>query len=298
MQIYHLKDFRSGPPYLSLRRQTWERDTRSNAHRHDCVEVVFILSGSGVNFVNRMTFPIIAGDLYVINRGAVHSFYSGSGLKFYNLMFDFRLFSRGEQKLFRSEPGFSELFAPSPDQLPNKLPMTPDEAEKLRWFFDQLYRECRSDRPDAVLNSRAYLTLLLNLLCRIAAAPDRPLQHATANTRVDALSRIIAFLNEHYLEPLDFDELARTAELSPSYIGEFFRVRTGISPVHYVISLRIERARRLLLEMPELTVTEIARRCGFRDSSYFARMFRQTTGQTPRTCRAIGKPDEIQERNP
>lgn len=112
MHVFHLKDLATPThPEIALTLQRWRRANNSGEHRHDGVEIVFVLSGSGVNFLDGRPFPIIAGDLYVVNRGAVHSFYSNNELIFYNLLFSFSLFSRREQEEFRRIPEFERVFA-------------------------------------------------------------------------------------------------------------------------------------------------------------------------------------------
>ncbi|UKI32264.1 MAG: AraC family ligand binding domain-containing protein [Lentisphaeria bacterium] len=130
MKTFHLKDFKSGELPIALNIQRWKKDNVSNEHLHDCVEVIYVLSGNGVNFIDSMTFPTIAGDLYVIARGATHSFYSNTELVFYNLMFQPALFGRRELEYFREHPGFRPLFEPPAGSVLNKLSLPPRRANE------------------------------------------------------------------------------------------------------------------------------------------------------------------------
>jgi len=67
---------------------------------------------------------------------------------------------------------------------------------------------------------------------------------------------------------------------TPSYTRRLFRRAYGCSPNIYLNNLRISAAKVLLMTR-NLPVTEIAYQCGFNDAKYFARRFRQATGQTP-----------------
>ncbi len=283
MHVFHLKDLATPThPEIALTLQRWRRANNSGEHRHDGVEIVFVLSGSGVNFLDGRPFPIIAGDLYVVNRGAVHSFYSNNELIFYNLLFSFSLFSRREQEEFRRIPEFERVFAPALTRGAgfDKLSLPPAAAERLRELFEALNRELRTAAPGSRLGVRATLMLLIVEICRCAAAPPSPLAAAKDNHH-SPLTRIIDFLNANFRRPLDLSELAEAAGLSPTYVGEFFRNRTGIPLVRRLTTLRIDEARRLLARRPEWNITEIAARCGFEDSGYFTRVFRAATGETP-----------------
>ena len=45
MKTFHLKDFKSGELPIALNIQRWQKDNLSNEHLHDCVEVIYVLSG-------------------------------------------------------------------------------------------------------------------------------------------------------------------------------------------------------------------------------------------------------------
>ena len=54
-----------------------------------------------------------------------------------------------------------------------------------------------------------------------------------------------------------------------------------VPPMEYLTRRRLEAAARLLLGQPQSSVTEIAFRCGFQSSQYFARAFRERHGHSP-----------------
>ncbi len=81
-------------------------------------------------------------------------------------------------------------------------------------------------------------------------------------------------LHERFGEHIALDDLAAQAGVSASYLGELFQERTGESVHRYLMRLRIERARALIAQS-DRSFTDIALSCGFEDSRYFARVFRQ-----------------------
>jgi transcriptional regulator GlxA family with amidase domain len=64
-------------------------------------------------------------------------------------------------------------------------------------------------------------------------------------------------------------------------------LRTGVSIHRYLMRLRVERAREMI-EQTDRSLTDIAMRCGFDDSSYFARVFRSLMGTSPGAYRKSG----------
>ncbi len=90
----------------------------------------------------------------------------------------------------------------------------------------------------------------------------------------------MAYIHEHYAEPLSRADLAQHVALSEDYLTDCFRKELGVTPITYINRYRINQAKLLLAETYK-TVTEIALDVGFSDSSYFSRVFRRETGMSP-----------------
>ncbi|NLW86620.1 MAG: helix-turn-helix transcriptional regulator [Planctomycetes bacterium] len=99
------------------------------------------------------------------------------------------------------------------------------------------------------------------------------------------LEPVLDLVEKRLHDPLlSVTELAEAAFVSEVYLRRMFASAGLASPVEYVRSRRVEQAS-LLLRTSQLPIKEIASRCGFAQTGYFHRVFRQTTGQTPAACR-------------
>ncbi len=98
------------------------------------------------------------------------------------------------------------------------------------------------------------------------------------------VAKALAFLHQHSHEHMTVEDLAGVAGVSAGSLGELFKSSTGESIHRYLMRLRIERAREMI-EGTTRSFTDIALRCGFEDSSYFARVFRQFMQVSPRAFR-------------
>jgi AraC-like DNA-binding protein len=96
--------------------------------------------------------------------------------------------------------------------------------------------------------------------------------------------RAMAYLHEHYAEPISREDLARHVGMSDDYLTACFRRELGMTPVTYLNRYRINLARALLTTT-DRSVTEIALAVGFSDSGYFSRVFRREVGVSPDTFR-------------
>ncbi len=293
MKVYHLKQFDHTGSRMFVNLQHWKKGDASVEHLHDCMEVMYVLSGSGINFVNCVSYPIIAGDLYIINRSLTHSFFAAENLVFYNLIFSFGLFSRRELSLFRKVDGFDYLFhpgnrKPSPENSISKLFLPPPFSGHLKELFDSICRETSTSHPASTLNGKAHLILLLNEICSCwRELKERKMQIPPLNDAHDSLTRMLDYINRNFQRELSIGDIASAARLSKTYVGEFFREKTGVTLVKYINTLRMEKARAMLTDSPEKNISEISDECGFQDSSYFTRIFRTSTGFSPTRYRII-----------
>ncbi len=87
-------------------------------------------------------------------------------------------------------------------------------------------------------------------------------------------------IQENFRKEISVEELAASIDLSVSYFRRLFHEAYGTSPMQYIMDLRIENARDLLLS-GEVNVTEAALLSGFEDIYYFSTLFKRKTGSTP-----------------
>ena len=85
------------------------------------------------------------------------------------------------------------------------------------------------------------------------------------------------YIREHFLEPITLSECAAQAHLSIGRVAHLFTETFGIAPYKFILQLRIDHAKALLL-FSSMTVSEVSKCSGFDDPSYFGRLFRQYTG--------------------
>ena len=113
-----------------------------------------------------------------------------------------------------------------------------------------------------------------------AKTPEQKLQGLTGRqTR-----QVVDFILAHLSQDLSLEDLAGQIGFSPSHFARLFRQTTGESPHRFVLSQRIERARRLLQETDD-PLAHIAAECGFANQSHLTQVFKDRFGLTPRDYR-------------
>lgn len=107
---------------------------------------------------------------------------------------------------------------------------------------------------------------------------------ATTAVRYRDMSAVMQHLDKHYAEPLRVGRLAALAHLSVSQFERRFKMLFQITPVQYVIRLRLNKASQQLMAS-NVKIAEVATQCGFYDHSHFIRQFTRTFGLSPRRYR-------------
>lgn len=102
--------------------------------------------------------------------------------------------------------------------------------------------------------------------------------------RYRAMSGVMEYIEAHYAEPVTVGALAAVVHLSVSQFERKFRQSFQVTPIQYLLRVRINKACRMLTGS-DAKITEIAAQCGFYDHSHFIRRFTRTIGIPPREYR-------------
>ncbi|SIS94197.1 helix-turn-helix transcriptional regulator [Alicyclobacillus vulcanalis] len=96
----------------------------------------------------------------------------------------------------------------------------------------------------------------------------------------------IAYIEEHFHEPISLQEVAERVYLSPSYFSRLFKSEVGTTFIDYLTQYRIQKSK-MLLRVTSLPIEIIANNTGFSNSSYFSTTFKRIVGRTPSEYRAM-----------
>jgi AraC-like DNA-binding protein len=126
--------------------------------------------------------------------------------------------------------------------------------------------------PDGAIIGTAGITQRLD-------TPSREMVSATE------FGPVLAYLRDHYHEPITNHGLASLAHLSVRAFERRFRASFHVTPQQYLRKLRLHMASRALVYTNQ-PLAKVALNCGFVDQSHFSREFRRHFGRTPRDYRA------------
>lgn len=232
------------------------------AHAHDELEIVYHPVGHGTTTTDGRTVDFGEGSVVIHPPGQVH---------------DQIMETAGEDLCIkiaapRGGPAFprERLHIPSIDH-----PALIEELRSLAGVGAAL-----QPAGQALCNLRATTALLslVELACR-----SRDREQASHAERCVAQAE--EYLREHFATVGSLRAVADAVGLSADYLRHQFRKLRGCSLIEYVTTLRVDRARALLVHS-RLPLKQIATLCGFRDEYYFSRVFQRCTRTTPGRYRA------------
>jgi AraC family transcriptional regulator len=157
---------------------------------------------------------------------------------------------------------------------------------KLGFFDPQIYALARvfeaacgggaDDYDDLLGDSPAFsvLSLLSN------HSGDEPASLTGGGLTPPQLRRVTDYLQDHLADPVRPVELAKLVGMSRSRFCRAFKISTGLPPHAWLVSLRVRRARELMMSGGHALV-DVALGTGFADQPHFTRVFMRFSGVTP-----------------
>lgn len=162
------------------------------------------------------------------------------------------------------------------------VPLRPDTGPQQKLIGKLRQLSVLQAQADTEFQTRNLLSEIWLLLLEAIRSADSSVYTVAKNQ--DRILSMLAFIQENYAEKLTLEQIAAAAAVSTRECLRCFRTCIRQSPMEYLMDYRIQAAKKFL-ESTDLTVTEIALRCGFNSSSYFTKQFHRLCGKTPATYR-------------
>ncbi|WP_052486966.1 AraC family transcriptional regulator [Gordoniibacillus kamchatkensis] len=157
------------------------------------------------------------------------------------------------------------------------------DHERLSSTYAYLQQAQHFEVGQRIASVEALFCDLWHQLCLEGALARRP---ETKRVPDEAMAEAARWIRKHAFEALRLKEYAASAKLSPVQLTRRFRSAWGQTPMEYVTSLRLEKAKTLLLET-RLTLDDIAAECGYENGFYLSRMFMKKLRVSPSQYRSL-----------
>ncbi|MDF2669990.1 MAG: transcriptional regulator [Paenibacillus sp.] len=244
----------------------------------ECTEVhslAFIFGGEGSLELNGARYALRKGVLFYVpakSRMRITT-ESTKPLLYYSILFQYgQLRWEGTSGVWKET-----TFTP----LPLNSVVHVEESLEVLEIYQRLTGIWNGNKPGYHWHCRMEFMQLLHRIMRWMHEDSQETKHSAA-----LVESIIVYLKDHLSEPFDRAAVAARLALSPGYFSVLFKQYTGFTPVEYVMRLRMDRAKQLLMNS-DMPVRRIAEEVGYTDPLYFTRLFTRETGISPREFRRL-----------
>lgn len=230
---------------------------------HENSELLCFTDGCGKVRINAREYDVSAGDIIAINSNYLHEFKTQHSMTYHVLIID-RAFCLANY-IDADNLHFSTRF----------------RSEEIEKCFSLLSEAFKSPKEQKwrTQTIRTLVMRILTELCKYHSEEYDKSRDENASL-ISAVKRAIGYILSNYHTPLSLGEICSEVGLSKYYFAREFHRISGYTIVNYINLIRCENAKPLLRES-DLSILEIAERCGYCDQSYFTRIFKRYTKLSP-----------------
>lgn len=255
--------------------------SRCEFHDHNFSEIVLILQGSATHCFEGQRLTVRAGDVLLLHPENIHAYDDFKDMILVNVIYD-------SQKLYL--PVVDGYRLPMyrtfvPENIRHVkccaepiMHLEGENMKKVSELIKRMHDELKNDLPGGQLCSIALLIELIITLCRFYKESERP------HEIPQQIGEILNYMKKNYNKDIKIDALAKKVNMSRRNFFLVFKKITGLTPIQYLIRLRIANASEKLLNTDK-SIADIAYECGFADSNYFCRKFHEINKFSPRNFR-------------
>jgi AraC-like DNA-binding protein len=246
-------------------------------HKHDFFEIVYILKGKSVQFIDGKEYHVRHGDVLIINYNQTHSAINSEDFSYVNILMKPEYINNS---LARSENAFAllhlsefESFRKILDESKCKISFSGEERNRIEEIISILSEEMEQKSPGYELAVRSQLNLLLIMIFR-------KMSLKLENIFDGVSEELLMYIREHCSEKLSLKSIAELCAYNMSYFSRIFKERVGMTFTEYLKRVRLEKAA-IMMETTTSNITDIAYSVGYTDKTKFFSDFKQLKGVSP-----------------
>ena len=263
--------------YEYTRCETWWNYKQINS---PFTRLFYITAGEGYVSHSGHTYKLKPGKMILIPPFTSVDYHCPSWLEQYYMLFTAKTMTESELFTMQNYNYILDTDEMIPFLFKRLLELNPDMGlnyynPNRKNYNSSILNGKRQISPENEFETYGILRTLIAPFIRTASGlPDLNLKNK------NSLLKALLYMNENIEKQLSLKDIAKKVSLHPTYFSDSFKKYFGERPIRYLNSKRIEKAQ-LLLKGSDMTIKEIAFKCGFNDFDYFFRVFRKYTDTTP-----------------
>lgn len=254
------------------------KDYSIEPHNHDFFEINIVMKGKGVHQIDKASFAVTPGDVFVIPPMVVHSYYDTENLDVYHILLQKR-FVFENRKEYESIPGFLQLIETEPflrQHFSKEMFLHLSYAQLMQLKTDlDFIDENNSFHKDGLEPLKNHTTWkILYWFSDLLRKQTYKDERKNLNKYEMEIIGVLEYIHRNYCNKITIDSLCKRSFLSRSTLLRSFYNVCKCSPIEYVNRYRCKKALELL-DNTRFSKTEIAHSCGFYDLSHMERTMKR-----------------------
>lgn len=258
-----------------------------SAHSHSFFELIYILSGTGLQCINKNNFEYHPGHLFLITPQDCHSFNITATTRFMFIRFnDIYVKSSGKQGDTASRNNLInrlEFILQHASHEPGCVLKNHGDKALAKPLIESIIRESvNRDLYNKELIEQLVNTLIILVARNIAKTFPQEVSEQTDHKAVN----ILEYIQEHICTPekLRTEVISSHFNISENYLGKYFKKQTNETMQQYITSYKLKMVENRLLHS-QMRIGEIVSELGFTDESHLNRLFKKHKGINPSVFR-------------
>ena len=245
-------------------------------HTHKFIEMVYTLSGRGIHKIDGREYHVKGGDMLLVNYHCRHTVTPIENLSYVDIMLKPEYVNdtlRGTEDIFLlfHLSDFSDL---SNRIIKDNLLLHFDGEEKKRieMLLEWTREEQAARAPAGELIIYSALSMLLSTVFR------KMTENQSARLAIN--DRLLDYIERNCGDRLRVSEIAAKCGYTAEHFSRIFKAYVGKTPVSYIRSCRMNKARTMLVETDK-SIDTIVSECGISNRTEFFKCFSESFGTTP-----------------
>ncbi len=276
LPVYNIKNFgqfdTKNDIYVNdIKRHLKDHHFILTPHKHDFYMMVLFTHGTGAHEIDFINYKVVPGSLFFLRPGQMHNWKLSkdiNGFVFFHSK-EFYDSKTGLEKI-QDYPFFNSL---------NNSPLTLLKKENLKKITTLLAELKQEYEEDNALKFQKLFTLITNIYIELARV-YKVQKHTEKQSYLSKLKELEELIDKNFKTIKYPNEYAALMAMTEKHLNRICRTCINKTTTDLISDRVVLEAKRLLTHS-KLTVSQVAEELGYSDHSYFTRLFKKKTGETP-----------------
>lgn len=261
--------------------EQFPKTTRKN----NFFELIYIVDGNGIQIINDHKFQYRKGNLFLVTPQDIHSFEILTPTKFFFLRFNEYYIKANSQNGQMETVLRMEYILQNASHRPGCILKNIIDKPLIASLIESIISEKSNQQIYHQKVIEQIVNTIITVVARnIALKLPKNIKEATG----EMVLEILHYIQENIYDPkkLKVDEISESFNISPNYLGKYFKKQTGETLQEYISNYKLRLIEARLLNS-DMRINEIADELNFSDESHLNKVFRKHKGINPTEFRKM-----------